>query len=259
VVLAGTLVAYALAMTAGHGHFGSANLGLLLAAGLGLSLFVFIEARAASPLIGLAAFGNPVFSASLAVNVAVATVVSATLAVGPFYLFHGLGLEPASVGLVVSVGPIISAISGILAGRLVDHWGATRIVFAGLVIMALGAFGLSALPDHFGVVGYIAPIAVIAPGYQLFQAANNTAVMMDVKHIERGTISGMLNLSRNLGLITGASLMGAIFALASGTTGTNIAGRAAITTGLQVTFALSCGLMFAAVAVVALARRFPSR
>ena len=41
-------------------------------------------------------------------------------------------------------------------------------------------------------------------GYALFQTANNTAVMADVPPDRRGVVSGMLNLSRNLGLITGA-------------------------------------------------------
>ena len=39
--------------------------------------------------------------------------------------------------------------------------------------------------------------------------------MTDIRPDQRGGISGMLNLSRNLGLITGASVMGAVFALAS--------------------------------------------
>ena len=45
---------------------------------------------------------------------------------------------------------------------------------------------------------------------------------------QRGVLSGMLNLSRNLGLITGASVMGAVFALASAATD--------IATGMQITF-----------------------
>mgnify|MGYP006211203185 CR=1 FL=1 len=48
-------------------------------------------------------------------------------------------------------------------------------------------------------------------GYALFQTANNTAVMSDIATEQRGVIAGMLNLSRNLGLITGASAMGAVF------------------------------------------------
>ncbi len=85
----------------------------------------------------------------------------------------------------------------------------------GLTAMAAGSVALSVLPAMFGVAGYVAAIAILTPGYQLFQAANNTAVMMDVQPDQRGVMSGMLSLSRNLGLITGASLMGAVFALAS--------------------------------------------
>jgi hypothetical protein len=63
----------------------------------------------------------------------------------------------------------------------------------------------------------VGSIAVLTSGYQLFLAANNTAVMIDVGEDQRGVISGMLTLSRNLGLTTGASLMGAVFAFAAGT------------------------------------------
>jgi MFS family permease len=87
----------------------------------------------------------------------------------------------------------------------------------GLAGMAAGAFILSRMPAAFGLPGYIAPIAVITVGYALFQTANNTAVMTDIRPDQRGVVSGMLNLSRNLGLITGASVMGAVFALASAT------------------------------------------
>ncbi len=85
----------------------------------------------------------------------------------------------------------------------------------GLIAMAAGSFALAMLPATFGIAGYVAALALLAPGYQLFQAANNTTVMMDVHADQRGVVSGLLNLSRNLGGITGASVMGAVFALAS--------------------------------------------
>jgi predicted MFS family arabinose efflux permease len=215
-----TLAAYALAMTArphdGGGGFGLLNLALLLGAVLGAGLFVLAESRSASPLIRLAMFRDPAFSASLAANALVSTVMMATLVVGPFYLSRALGLNAALVGLVLSIGPVISALSGVLAGRMVDRLGAPFMVIAGLIAMAAGSMALSVLAPLFGIAGYIAGIAVLTPGYQLFQAANNTAVMVDVQPGQRGVISGMLTLSRNLGLVTGASVMGAVFALASG-------------------------------------------
>ena len=63
-----------------------------------------------------------------------------------------------------------------------------------------------------GVAGYIAPLVVITAGYALFLAANTTAVMSAIRSDQRGVISGLLNLSRKFGLITGASLMASVFA-----------------------------------------------
>lgn len=249
-----TLGAYALAVTVGGGTFDGLNLALLLAAGLGGGLFIMAQARAASPLIPLAALRNALLSASLVMNGLVATVMMATLVVGPFYLSRSLGLSEALVGIVMSIGPIISAFSGVPAGRLVDRLGAPIMAIAGLVAMATGAFALSALPALFGVAGYLAAIAILTPGYQLFQAANNTAVMLDVGADQRGVISGLLSLSRNVGLITGAAVMGALFAFASMTTDITTAHPQAIADGMQVTFAVAGLLMVVALGIAAISR-----
>ena len=245
-VLGLTLATYALAMTVGRSHVDPLNLALLAAALIGAGLFVWVEARVASPLIRLASFRNAAFSSSLVMNLLVATVMMATLVVGPFYLSQGLGLGSAMVGLVMSVGPVISAFSGVPAGRIVDRFGAPAMVIASLVAMAAGAAALSLLPGLFGIAGYVGAIAILTPGYQLFQAANNTGVMKDVKPDQRGVISGTLNLSRNLGLITGASLMGAIFAFAAGTTDMASAAPAAIARGMAITFAVAAACIVTA-------------
>ena len=250
-LLALTLAAYALAMTIGRGSFGAINMALLLAAAVGAGLFLLAEARAASPLIRLAMFRDPGLSSSLAMSALVATVMMATLVVGPFYLSRALGLDAALVGLVMSIGPIISTVSGVPAGRIVDRLGAPFMVIVGLIAMAAGSFALSVLPAMFGIAGYVAAIAVLTPGYQLFQAANNTAVMMDVHRDQRGVVSGMLNLSRNLGLITGASLMGAVFAVASATTDIATALPEAVATGMRITFAVAAILIVGALAIAA--------
>ena len=138
-LLALTLAAYALAMTIGRGSFGPLNVALLLAAVVGAGLFVLAEARAASPLIRLAMFRDPVLSASLAMSALVSTVMMATLVVGPFYLSRALGLDAALVGLVMSVGPLVAALTGVPAGRIADRFGAHRMTIVGLIGMAAGS------------------------------------------------------------------------------------------------------------------------
>jgi EmrB/QacA subfamily drug resistance transporter len=258
-LLALTLAAYALAMTIGRGSSGLLNIALLLAALLGAGLFLRVEARAASPLIQLAMFRDPVLSASLAMSALVSTVMMATLVVGPFYLSRALGLDAALVGIVLSVGPLVVAMSGVPAGRIADRLGAQRMTVVGLIGMAAGSFILSMTPAALGVPGYIAPIVVMTVGYALFQTANNTAVMTDIRPDQRGAISGMLNLSRNLGLITGASVMGAVFALASATIDITTAPPEAVATGMRITFAVAAILIVVALAIAVGSRALAAR
>jgi MFS family permease len=110
------------------------------------------------------------------------------------------------------------------------------------------------MPTALGVAGYIVPIVVITASYALFQTANNTSVMAGVDAGRRGVVSGMLNLSRNLGLITGASVMGSVFAKASGAADSALAHPPAIAVGMRATFAVAVVLI-----VVALAVAFRSR
>jgi EmrB/QacA subfamily drug resistance transporter len=247
-LLALSLAAYALAMTTGRGSFGPLNTALLLGAVAGAGLFVIVEARTASPLIRPAMLRDPVLSTGLVLNVLVMTVMMATLVVGPFYLSRGLGLDAVTVGLTVSVGPLVVALGGIPAGRLADRFGARRMTLAGLMAMAAGSSLLSLLPETLGIPGYIGPIVVITAGYALFQTANNTAVMAEIRPEQRGVVSGLLNLSRNLGLITGASVMGAVFALGSGAS-VIAAAPENVAAGLRITFAVAAALIVAALAV----------
>ena len=249
VLLAVSLAAYALAMTLGRGHMGWLNGGLLGAALLGVFLFARVEAQTSSPLVQLAMFRDPGFRAGFVSSGLVATVVMATLVVGPFFLTGALGLDPARVGLVMSAGPVVAALTGVPAGRLVDRFGALSMTMVGLSMMVAGCQGLSLAGASLGVVGYVVLLAVLTSGYALFQTANNTGVLRDVRPEQRGVVSGLLNLSRNLGLITGASAMGAVFALASGSSDPGSAHPANLVVGMQATFAVAAVLTAAALVI----------
>jgi EmrB/QacA subfamily drug resistance transporter len=248
-LLTATLAAYALSMTVGKGHFGQSNALLLFAAAVGFLLFVRVEAKAASPLVRLAMLSDASLRGGLAMSALVTTVLMATLVVGPFYLALALGLDPARVGLVMSAGPLVAAFTGVPAGRLADRIGTQRTTVAGLVGVVAGSMSMSALPPSLGVGGYLSSMVLMTAGYALFQAANNSAIMTGIEPGQRGLVSGLLNLSRNLGLVTGASLMGAVFAFTSGMSGAGSAPAAAVASGMRLTFAVGTLLGLAALAV----------
>lgn len=249
-----TLASYALSMTLRQGDFGTINLLLLLCAGLGTVLFIRLENNTASPLIQLTLFRQPGLSSGLMMSALVMTVMMTSLVVGPFYLTGGLGLAVGHAGLAMSAGPLVAALFGVPAGQLVDRLGAKKITAVGLVVMTLGAAVMSMMSLSQGVFGYVAPLCLITLGYSLFQVANNTALMKHAAPEQRGVISGMVNLARNLGLITGASAMGALFMLAANTGDIKLATAEAISHGMRVTY-LVAGVLVAIALVMIIKNR----
>ncbi|HWJ93196.1 MAG TPA: MFS transporter [Telluria sp.] len=239
VTLALALAAYALAATSG----GWAGAGLLAIAALAGTLFVMAEKRAPAPLVRLSMLRTPALGAGFAASTLVSSVVMATLVTGPFYLATAMQLAPARLGLVMSIGPVVAALTGAPAGRLADRFGAAAITIAGLFIILLGTAGFAAAPARLGLPGYVVPLVLVTAGYGLFQASNNTAVMAAVAQDERGVASAILTLARNLGLVSGASVMGALFA--SG--------------GMRLTYAVAAGMVIAAVVLVSAARATTAR
>jgi len=248
------LTAYALSMTvngeASGQSFEALNATLLAVAAGAAVAFVAVERRVATPLVDLSALRDPVLSTGLIATALVSTVMMTTLVVGPFFLAFGLGLSAWQVGLVMSFGPVLAALCGVPSGRLVDRCGADAVLRAGLGAMTLGALGLALLPA--GVAGYLVGLALLTPGYQLFQAATMTRVMLKVAPGERGVVSGMLSLSRNLGLITGAAAMSAVFAASVGTSDMAAAAAPRIAEGLRTTFLLAAGALLGALALAIL-------
>ena len=194
----------------------------------------------------LAPLADPSVASGLAMTLVVAVVMMSTLVVGPFYLSHGLNLTTAAVGLAMSAGPIVSALAGMPAGRLVDRLGTRRATLWGLVGMLGACMALVVVPARWGLAGYVLPLVVLTTHYALFQAANNTAVMIGIGPDRRGAVSGMLSLARNLGLVLGAAASGSLFALLAG--GGHPPMRAdAAAMGFHATFLVAAGLLLVGV------------
>lgn len=249
-LLAAALAAYALAMTMG----GSLGPMLVVTALLLAGMFILWQISAPSPLLDLSLFHDLGLRAALLANILVSMIMMATLVLGPFYLTRVLGLSPALTGLVMATGPCISALAGVPSGRSVDRFGSARMTLAGLCGVGFGCLFMATAPAAWGVAGYMLPIALMTSGYALFQAANNTSVMNGQPADRRGLVSGLLNLSRNLGLITGAACLGAVFTLTVGTADIATATPSLIAAGMRAAF-LGAGLLVLGLTGVMMFRR----
>ena len=131
------------------------------------------------------------------------------------------------------------ALAGVPAGRLADRYGAQTVAAVGLALLTAGAGWLSLATPGQGAGGYVLPIIVLCVGHALFQAPNTAAVMARADANRRGAVSGLLNLARNLGLLTGASLMGTLFAAGGGAAGSAATSPEAVAAGMRVCFRIA--------------------
>jgi MFS family permease len=207
-----SLGALSAVFTLGSRISGSELLGLSVASALGFAAFVRTEARAPAPLVHLDLLRDRAIGTGLASLMLVSAILMTTLVVGPFYLSGVLGLAPFETGMVMSVGPAVAAVTGLPAGRLVDRLGSLPVIVTGLLAVMIGALLLAVLPGLFGLGGYLASLVVMTFGYAMFQAANMAAIMERTASDQRGVTSALLGLSRNMGLMWGASAMGALYA-----------------------------------------------
>ena len=211
--------------------------------------------RVASPLASLGLLRSRAIATGLATNLLMGAIMMATLVVGALFLSFGLGLDATRTGLVMAVGPVTAALAGIPAGRLADRLGYRRATLIGLAETAFGAMCLAVLPIWWGPAGYVIALIVLTPGFQLFLASNNATVMQAAPDEQRGMTSGLLGLSRNLGLLAGASAMATLFAALIGTESIATASRAAIGSAFSAVFLVAAGLAIIAMGLVRIAAR----
>jgi MFS family permease len=250
-LLVAVLGGYSFAMTVDA--FSTLQVLLLGGTFAGLLIFIWTEKHATNPIVDLRLFSQPALTIGAVANALVSTVMMATLIVGPFFLMFGLGHSHAASGLIMAVGPVTAAFSGVPAGYLTDRFGSQAMTVAGLAQLTAGALALAWLPVLFGTPGFVLAFMVLTPGYQLFLAAVNTHVLNGADAKQRGVVSGIMTLSRNLGFLTGASLMGALFARAVGTSDPSLASPGAIATGMTATY-LIAGLLASLALVLTLWR-----
>jgi predicted MFS family arabinose efflux permease len=229
----------------GRGQFGATNFLFACIAALFTAAFLRVELRTSSPLVRLALFRNRRMSTGFVASTLATTVAMTTLVIGPFYLSGALHLDPAGIGVVMSTGPLVAALVGIPAGKAVDRLGAARVTLMGLIAMT--SLLLAGMTSSQGILGYTLPLITLTAGFATFQTANNTRVIAGTEAYQRGLVSGLLNLSRNLGLVTGASLMGAIFVHAAGAESIELADASAVVVGAHAAFLTASALLAAAI------------
>ncbi len=210
------LACYALAMTKGQNKGFDQPLIYMFftASAVGIISFLVLEKHVKQPMVDFSLFHNIFFALGILLGFATFILLGGTMFILPFFLKYVQDYSTQMIGLLLMVVPIGEGLISPIAGWLADRFGPLGIRLAGNILIMASCFSISTLQVDTSILDYIVRVIPFGLGVGTFQANNNTAVMGTVPVERLGIASGLLALSRTLGVTTGLPIIGAIFTAA---------------------------------------------
>lgn len=245
ITFTGALVAFLLALNQGAewGWTSSPILALLTGSVVLLIVFLFVESRVGSPMLDLSLFRNRLFSAATGSAVLNYICIYSALFLLPFYLILGRHLDPAQAGLLLTAQPIAMVIAAPISGTLSDRIGSRLPGTAGMALLALGLFLLSRLDAASPLSQVAIGLAVIGLGTGIFISPNSSALMGSAPRRRQGIAAGILATSRNVGMMLGVGIAGAVFTTVVARNQANSSAALFIAISAGLTAAVAAGLL----------------
>lgn len=178
-----------------------------------LALALWVESRAAEPIIPLSVFKNR--------TVTLTTVASTLVGVAMFggtvflsqYFQVALGKSPTVAGLMSLPMVFGVLISSTVAGQLITKWGRWKgFLVAGGVIMTAGMGLLGTIDGRTGTLALGVYMAVLGVGVGMLMQNLVLAAQNDVPARDLGVTTSVLTFFRSMGGAVGVSALGAVLA-----------------------------------------------
>jgi MFS family permease len=162
-------------------------------------------------MLDLRLFSSGLFSSSVASAVLNYICVYSIMFLMPFYLIQGQGLSTSQAGLILTSMPIVMAIVAPISGTLSDRYGTRIPTVVGMAILTLGLAWLAGLGPNSSTGQIAIRMGVCGLGIGIFISPNNSALMGSAPRNRQGIAAGILATARNVGMVLGIGLTGAIF------------------------------------------------
>jgi predicted MFS family arabinose efflux permease len=194
--------------------WGSGTSWLLLAIGVVLlGLAVFVESRAAEPIVPLYLFKERTTTLAVIASIAVGVAMfGGSVFLGQYFQI-ARGYSPTASGLLTLPMIIGSTLSATVSGMLITKLGKWKVFLVAGSVLMLGGFALLSSIDHATNIWLMGVyLAVLGLGMGMTMQNLVLAVQNTVKVTDLGAASSTVTFFRSLGGTIGVSVLGAILA-----------------------------------------------
>jgi len=182
----------------------------LLAAILSMALFVYLEQRAANPIINMNLFRSR--------QVALVSIVSAgaglaesSIAFVPALLVAAFSVTTSAASFMLLPAVLGMSVGSPTAGRMLDQYGSRVVLFVGTTLTAVGLFVIVLV--NTGMVAFYIAAILVGLGLGILLGAPLRYVMLnETPPSERASAQGVLALNTSVGQLVGGALVGAMAA-----------------------------------------------
>lgn len=186
--------------------------GLVAAGAAGIG-FIVLETRRAQPMLPLALFREPVFTAAVIVSMISAFTFYGLLFDLSLYFQRQLGDTPLRAGLAFLPLTVVVPAGSLLSRRAAARFGVRALVAGACVLAALGYLGVALAVTSGGAsthdIALAGSLPLIGLAASLITPAATAALMTTVDAARAGIAAGVLNAARQTGAALGVAMAGA--------------------------------------------------
>ena len=245
--------------------FGSARIVGVAAAAVAMFVaFVVVELRVEEPLIDLGFFRDRQFAGAIFVCAGTFFTYGGFIYFNALFLQDVRGYSALAAGFLSLPAALPAVIGGPVSGWVVGTRGPRGVLVGGLLVLAAGVGSLALVAENAAIGWLLMSYLVVGIGYAVLSAPVSTVAVSSMPRDQAGVAAGVASSARNIGIVLGIAVLGAIVngrvpAVLTPGSGASDAAltlfRDAYVSALHIAYAVAAAVVLVGAAVAALTMR----
>jgi len=186
---------------------------LLTASVILFILLLWVESRAADPILPLHLFRERLFAVTIAHGTLTGWAMFGSISFVPLFVQSVLGTSATRAGITIAPMLLGWVLASIIGTRLLLRIGYRSLVMTGTISLVIGAFFMARISADTSQTSLMIFVALMGIGMGLSIPPFLIAVQTSVERRYLGTATSTMQFSRSIGGTLGVSVMGAALSL----------------------------------------------